>query len=292
VNPEAAFHDFSSLPLENFISTLPAFFLAVIDRIAFLLEEGRIEVGAVNLRMTQHARLEKACLIVKRRSTRRPAEAGRRVALQAQQVDVAQFQHVGIWSTVSQMARLASIGLYRLMLENKWPLLVRVTLEADRILRRGSPHLFGGHRAMHVVAIAALHQPFIHPMMERHVELGLLLEMARVAKLRLGLYEQKLRLFCVVRRMTRNATDVILQMHRVDCIHVLRAARMAIEAARADLLRRSAFESKNLGLVTSAFDVGLARTVTGFASVPFRTFLRFQSGGIVRRILKVLEEIL
>ena len=99
------------------------------------------------------------------------------------------------------MARLASIHLHRRVLEHKRPLLVRVTFKANRILRGGSPHLFGFHRAVDVMAIAALDQPFIHAMMERHVELSFLLQMAPIAKLGLGLYEQKLRCCGVVRRM-------------------------------------------------------------------------------------------
>lgn len=85
--------------------------------------------------MTQHAGLEKAGLVVERRSSRRSAKAGRRMALQAEQVDVAQFQHMGIWSTVHQMAGLTSIDLYGLVLERKRPLLVRVALKANCILR-------------------------------------------------------------------------------------------------------------------------------------------------------------
>ena len=121
------------------------------------------------------------------------------MALQAQQVDVAELQHVGIRSAMRQMAGLTSVDLHRLVFENKRTLLVRVALEADRVLRGRSPHLVGFHRAVHVVAIAALDQPLVHSMMERHVELGLLLEMAPVAKFGLGLYEQKIRFFAVVR---------------------------------------------------------------------------------------------
>ena len=78
------------------------------------------------------------------------------MALEAKQVDVAELQHMRIRPTVRQMARLASLDLYRSMFVHKRPLLIRVTLEADRVLRRGSPHLLGAHRAMNVVAIAAL----------------------------------------------------------------------------------------------------------------------------------------
>ena len=93
------------------------------------------------------------------------------------------------------MARLASIDLHGRMLVDKRPLLVRVALEADRILRGGSPHLLGRTVPCGLWQSRALDQPFVHPMMERHVELGFLLEMARVAKLGLRLNQQKLRSF-------------------------------------------------------------------------------------------------
>ena len=93
---------------------------------------------------------------MKRRHARCAAKTGSRVALQAKQVDVAELQHVGIRSTVSQMARLASLDLYRGVLVDKRPLLVRVALKADRILGGRSSHLFRFHRAVHIVAIAAL----------------------------------------------------------------------------------------------------------------------------------------
>jgi hypothetical protein len=77
------------------------------------------------------------------------------------------------------------------------------------------------------MTIGALNQSFVNPVVERHVELGFLLEMTGVAKLGLGLYEQKVRIFAVMRRMAGDATDVVLRMHGIDCIHVLSAIRMA-----------------------------------------------------------------
>ena len=85
---------------------------------------------------------------------------------------------MGIRSTVYQMAGLAAVDLYWLVFEHKRALLLRVTGEADHILRRRSPHLLRSHRPMHVVAIAALDQTFIHPVVERHIELSFLLEVA------------------------------------------------------------------------------------------------------------------
>lgn len=121
------------------------------------------------------------------------------MALQAKQVHVAELQHVWIRSSVCQVAGLAPINLDRRMLEDKWSLLVYVTFEADRILRGRSPYLLWPYRAMHVVAIAALDEPFVYSMVERHIELGFLLEMACVAKLGLCLYQQELRFFRVMR---------------------------------------------------------------------------------------------
>jgi hypothetical protein len=189
------------------------------------------------------------------------------VALQAKQIDVAQLQHVRIWSAVSQMARLASIHLHGRVFEHKRSLLVRVALEANSVLRGRSPHLVRLHRAVHVVAIAALDQALVHSMMERHVELGFLLEMAPIAKLGLGFYEQKIRIFAVMRRMAGDATDVIFRMLRVDGIHVLRTAGMAGQAPGVDFLGRVFAKNENLRFVAAARDVSRTGTVTILAAV-------------------------
>jgi hypothetical protein len=85
------------------------------------------------------------------------------------------------------MAGLATIYLYRLVFEDKRPLLVRVARKANRILRRGSAHLVGPHCAVRIVAVGALDEAFIYSMVEWHVELGLLRKMARVTELGLSL---------------------------------------------------------------------------------------------------------
>ena len=71
-----------------------------------------------------------------------------------------------------------SIDLHRRVLIHEWSLQIRMALETDRILGGRSSHLLRLHRTVHVVAIAALDQPFIYSMVERHVELGFLFQMA------------------------------------------------------------------------------------------------------------------
>ena len=164
----------------------------------------------MNCRVTQNARLEQARLVVERRSSRRSTKARRGVALQTEQVDVAQFQHVRIWPAVHQMAGLATIDLYRLVFEYKRSLLVRVALETDRVLRRGSPHLMGPRSPVRIVTVGTPNKAFVYSMVERHIELSFLCEMARVAKLGLRFCEQEFFCFRMMRRMTGNAADVIL----------------------------------------------------------------------------------
>jgi hypothetical protein len=151
-----------------------------------------VEIRAVNLRVAQNARLEKARLIMESGSSRRTAKGGIRVALQAKQVHIAELEHMRIRSAVGQMAGLASIDFDWLVLEDEWSLLVGVTLETDGVLRGIRPHLLGLHSAVNVVAITALDQALVHPVVEGHVELSLLLKMASIAELRLGFLQQEL----------------------------------------------------------------------------------------------------
>jgi hypothetical protein len=88
-------------------------------------------------------------------------------------------------------------------------LFVRVAGKANCILRRGIPNLLGADRSVDVVAVAALNQPFIHPMAERHRKLGFLIQMARVTKLWLSFDQQEFLGFGVVWRMARHATNVV-----------------------------------------------------------------------------------
>src|SRR5262245_3670849 len=64
---------------------------------------------------------------------------------------------------------------------------------------------------------------------------------------------------------------------------------MAIEALPAGHLRFDLGERKDLGDVAAGFDVFLARSMTGFATLPGRTTTRVQRGLKVRRAPKCLE---
>ena len=148
---------------------------------------------------------------------------------------IAQLEHVRIRSSVSQVAGLASIHFDRLMLEDEWPLLVCVAFKTDGILRGICTHLLGLHCAVNIVAIAALDQAFVHPVVERHIELSLLLKMASIAELRLRFLQQELVRLRMVRGVARSTAHVVLGVLGVYGVHVLRTAHMAGEAASVDI---------------------------------------------------------
>ena len=213
------------------------------------------------------------------------------MALYAQQIDVADPQHVRIGAAVGNVAGTASLDFYRCVLEDIRPLLVGVAGEANRILRRGGPHLFGSGRPVRIMAIGALDQALIDTMMERHFELGLLLGVAGVAKLGLRLGQQKLLALRVVRRMAGSAADLVLCMDGVDGIHVLRATRVACQTAVVHFFRRGFCKPEYFRLIAAARHVVRPRPVTALATLVRRPAFCIQRRLPVRRLGPIVVEL-
>ena len=197
--------------------------------------------------VAQRACLEERRLVMEGRGARRTTETGIGVALQAEQVDIADFQHVGVRPAMHLVARAAPVDLHSGMLVDERPLLLGVALKADGVLRGGSAHLLRTRGAVDVVAIAALNQAFIYAVVERHREFRFLREVAAVAEFGLRLGEKELLRFGVMWRVARDAAHAVLRVDRVQRIHVLRAADVASEAAICNFLRRGLLEEEQLG---------------------------------------------
>jgi len=86
------------------------------------------------------------------------------------------------------VARHATFGFHHRMLEYKRPCLICMALKAHRILRGSGSQLARQESAMRIMAIAALHEPFVNTMVKSARELLLCFEMAAVAKLWLPLF--------------------------------------------------------------------------------------------------------
>ena len=189
------------------------------------------------------------------------------MTLVAQHVDVRHVQQARILRAVRTVARRASFRLDRGMLVNERPTHIRVALGADLVLIGRGPQVIVPEGTVHVVAVAALDQPLIHPVMERHAERRLYVTVALIAERRLRGLEQVLRRLAVVNAVTACATDTGLAVRRTQEIGM--RTRVAGEALGIDLLRRSGGKVEDLGLVTASLNVRLARSVAVLAGDAF-----------------------
>jgi len=90
---------------------------------------------------------------------------------------------------------------------------------------------------MRIVAITALHESFINPMVERSIELLFRFKVAAVAKLRLVFLHQKLVFSRIVRIVAVRTAYIVLKMRRSSKVAVFLAVLMTGEAPGANLFR-------------------------------------------------------
>src|SRR5262249_32886901 len=129
---------------------------------------------------THRAGLILSCLVMCRtlRTLRRE-----RVTLQAQQVDLANPQEAWVCRAVRRVATTATFCLHRHMFVNKRSFLVDMTVVANAVATRHCPYLAESGCAVNVVAVAALDQSLIDPMVIWFGEVSLLRSMASVAQI-------------------------------------------------------------------------------------------------------------
>lgn len=110
---------------------------------------------------------------------------GERVALQAQQIDLADPKQARICGTMGRVATTAAFGFDRHMLVYEWSPGICVTFCADGVTAGQGFHLPQGCGAMRVMAVAAVNQAFIYTVMVRLGKIGLRRGVAAVALFRL-----------------------------------------------------------------------------------------------------------
>jgi len=107
------------------------------------------------------------------------------------------------------------------------------------------PHLMAGlpvsRRSMLVMAVRALDQALVDAMPEGHIELGFLLQVARVAKIGLRLDQQLFLCSRMVRGVAIGAAHVVLAVEGIRAIEVRWPGSMAGEALLVDHLRGCGF---------------------------------------------------
>jgi len=185
------------------------------------------------------------------------------VALVAQRIDARHIQHPGILRPMRIVAAHASFSLDGRMFVHKGSAHLRVAFRADqiRIVSRSEVAFF--KRAVHIVAVAALDETFVHLVMKRHIEGGLRIRVALEAERRLRRLKQLLLVLALVNAVASRAADPGLGVRRALEVGV--RARVAGEAGRVYLLGRALAGIEYLGGIAGVFDVRFARTVAVLA---------------------------
>ncbi len=229
---------------------------------------------------------EGAGLILRRLVVYRPAGANRRegVALQAEHVHDADFQQPGIGGTVGGVATGAALGLHRHVLVDERSLLVDVALVTNGIPARQTPHLFYSCRAVRVMAVGALHQAFIHPVMKGFGKVRLGGSMAAVAQLGLLLNQQILLALGVVRRVTVKTSNCAAGVGGLGKVRLFVTFAVAGQTAGAGFLPGLALEDVYFAFVAASGDVLRARPVATLATLLGWTARFVQRGFPVRRL--------
>ena len=122
-----------------------------------------------------------------------------RVALQAEQVHLAHAQVARIGRPVGRVTTATALCLHRYMFINKRPLFVGMALDTNCVPTGHGPHLAEGGRAVDVVAVAALDEAFVYPVVIRFCEVGLRSYMTSVAETGLCSSKEVFRFFGVMR---------------------------------------------------------------------------------------------
>jgi len=211
----------------------------------------------------------------------------RTVALVAQLVDVGNVQQPGILRSVRAVARQTAFSLDCGMFEHEGSACLCMALGADRILICCGFDVVVAEGAVNVMAVAALHQAFIHlvveGLIERRLDIGVTLE----AQLRLRCLQQTLFRSGTMYAVAAEAAHAGLRMRRAIKVGV--CSRMATEACSIHLLRRGLAQLQNLGNVSATFHVRATWTVaalTGGACAAMH-----QHNLRVRIVSKVLGDI-
>jgi hypothetical protein len=172
--------------------------------------------------------------------------------LQTKHVHEVHVEKSRIGGTVRCMATAAAFSLHRNMFVDEGPLLVDMALVADCVATGEGPHLTQSGCPMRIMAVIALHQPFIHSVVIRFGKVCLGRSMASVAQLRLALDQQVLLFLGMMRRVAIDTSNVTAGVGGLGEVRLLVTFAVAGQTPCAGLLPGSPFEHKYLGLVAAA----------------------------------------
>ncbi len=187
------------------------------------------------------------------------------MALVAERVDGRHVQQAGVLGAVRSVASQTPLGLDRDVFEDERPARFGVAFGADRVLVGRGLHVVGQEGAVHIVAIAARDQAFVHLVVERHIERRLRVSVALEAERRLRSLQQCFFFFALVNAVAANAADVRPGVGRAVKVRV--RCRVTGQALGVHLFGRVLRGIEYLGYVAAASHVFRAGTVAAFATL-------------------------
>src|SRR6202167_5795199 len=186
------------------------------------------------------------------------------VALVAERGDGRHVQQAGVLGTVWSVASHTPLGLDRDVFIDERPARLGVALGADRVLVGRGPHAVGSKGAVHVVAIAAQDQAFVHLVVERHIERRLSVGVALEAERRLRSLQQSFFL-ALMNAVAAGTADLRLGVGRAVKVRV--RSRMTGQAHGVNLFGRVLRGIEYLARVAAACHVVGSWTVAALATL-------------------------
>jgi hypothetical protein len=145
------------------------------------------------------------------------------------------------------------------------PARLGVALGADRVLVGRGLQVVGSEGAVHVVAIAARDQAFVHLVVERHTERRLSVGVALEAERRLRDLQQMIFFLALMSAVAANAADVRPGVGRAVKVRV--RVRVTGQALGVNLFGRVLRGIEYLGYVAAPGNVVRAGSVAAFATL-------------------------
>jgi hypothetical protein len=186
------------------------------------------------------------------------------VALVAERGDGWHVQQAGVLGTVRSVASQTPLGLDRDVFKDERPARLAVALGADRVLVGRGPHVVGSEGAVHVVAIAARDQAFVHLVVERHIERWLRVGVALEAERRLRSLQQRFFL-ALMNAVAAGTADLRLGVGRAVKVRV--RPRVTGQAHEVNLFDRVLRRIEYLARIAAARHVLGSGTVAAFAAL-------------------------
>jgi hypothetical protein len=204
------------------------------------------------------------------------------VALVAERVDGRHVQQAGVLGTVRSVASHTPLGLDGDVFIDERPARLGVALGADQVLVGRGLQVVSSEGAVHVVAIAARDQAFVHLVVERHIERRLSVGVALEAELRLRSLQQIFFFLALVNAVAADTADVRLGVGRAVKVRV--RSRVTGQALSVNLFGRVLRGIEYLGYVAAASNMLRSGTMAAFATLLRRATFLIKRGLPVRRL--------